>query len=64
MELEERIAARLNRALDQLVGAGAYAYADDDRGLAAGEPGSGSVRLRLTVDEVARIAAQEARDWF
>lgn len=62
--LEERIAARLNEALDRKVAAEMYAYDPDDRGLAAGKPGSGSVHLRLSVDDVARIAAAEARAWL
>lgn len=62
--LEERIAARLNEALDRQVAAEMYAYDPDDRGLAAGERGSGSVHLRLSVEDVARIAAQAAKSWF
>jgi hypothetical protein len=62
-ELEGRIAGRLHEVLDQLEAAEAYAMPDDDRGLAGPAPGSGGVHLRLTVAEVARIAAAEARAW-
>ena len=62
--LEHRIAARLHAALDMKIAAEMYAFAEDDRGLAAPERGSGCVHLRLTVDDVARIAAQEAMAWF
>lgn len=63
-ELAKRIEARLNEALDRQVAAELYIYDPDDRGLAAGEPGSGCVYLRLTLADVARIAAAEAHAWF
>lgn len=62
--LQRRIAARLNEALDRMVASDTYGYDPDDRGLAAPAPGSGCVHLRLSVEDVARIAAGEAYRWF
>jgi hypothetical protein len=62
--LESRIAARLNEVLDRMVAGDTYGFDPDDRGLAAPAPGSGCVHLRLSVRDVARLAAQEARAWF
>lgn len=71
--LEGRIAARLNEALDRQ--AAADFEAPGERGLAdyqspANCPvctprcDAGEFVLRLSVEDVARIAAQEARAWF
>jgi hypothetical protein len=62
--LEQRIARRLTGALEQMVASETYAYTDDDRGLAARPPQSGGPFIYLSIDDVARIAAQEARAWF
>jgi hypothetical protein len=62
--LEQRIERRLNDALDRQVAADLYAYDPDDRGLAVRTPGAGGPLLRLSMADVARIAAAEARDWF
>lgn len=57
--LEERIAARLHQALDQLEGAGMSAPTAE-RGLAIGGPDR--PEILLTVDDIARIAAHEAAE--
>jgi hypothetical protein len=58
-ELAQRIADRLNEALDQRVSADIHARSAE-RGLAAGGPEEPIIAL--TVDEVARIAARAARE--
>lgn len=60
-ELAERIAARLHEALDRQV-AGDF-YAEERRGLVNVEPGGLDMigAVRLSVEDVARIAADEAR---
>lgn len=63
-ELEQRIEAALNEALERQVAAEMYACDPDDRGLATPEPDGGALALRLSVADVARIAAAEARAWF
>jgi len=63
--LEERIAARLNEALDRQAAGNVYPVGE--RGLVAqdliGDLEPGGVIL-LSVEDVARIAAQEARAWL
>lgn len=62
--LEHRIAVRLHRALEHQVAGGFYGGAE--RGLVAPdleELGAHDV-IRLSVEDVARIAAAEARAWF
>lgn len=64
--LEGRIKARLNEALDANIAAEVFCH--------AAQRGLGSIEgdrvhspidvIRLSVDDVARIAAQEARAWF
>lgn len=63
-DLQERIAARLNEALERQV-AGNF-YGGSERGLAAPdlEDLGGHEIIRLSVEDVARIAAQEAMAWF
>lgn len=58
--LEQRIAARLHQALDHHAGANIIAPTAE-RGLAAGGPDA--PEIALTVQDVARIAAQEAEDF-
>jgi hypothetical protein len=64
--LAERIAARLNEAMDRQIAANFYPASD--RGLAdVDDPaaaGDGIMPVRLSVEDVARIAADEARAWF
>jgi len=59
--LEQRIATRLNEALDRQVAAEVNAW--EVRGLATREPAEDPV-MRLSVEDVARIAAQTAYAWF
>jgi hypothetical protein len=63
--LEGRMAARLNAALDRQV-AGEFYRFENERGLVdlAAEPHASTGAVRLSVEDVARICAQEARDWF
>lgn len=62
-ELAERIAARLNEALDR--SANAEFLAGGDRGLALGPANGGQeADIVLSVEDVARIAADEARAWL
>lgn len=58
--LEERIAARLDEALDRMVAAGTY-LAEGQRGLADFDDGDDVTFPRLSIADVARIAADEAR---
>jgi hypothetical protein len=62
--LQDRIAARLNEVLERQVAGGFYG--GSERGLVAPDLedlGTHDV-IRLSVEDVARIAAQEARSWF
>lgn len=63
--LEARIEARLNEAFDRQVTGGFYPVAE--RGLVAmDDPDdvSSYPPIRLSIADVARIAAQEARAWL
>lgn len=63
--LEQRIARRLNEALDHQIAGGFYQTAT--RGLVDSEefPGWDNIGpVRLSIEDVSRIAAQEARAWF
>lgn len=60
--LEGRITARLQAAVDHQVRAGTYP-GNEDQGLAVREPG-GDLVVMMTIDDVARIAASAAREWF
>lgn len=60
-DLQARIAARLTEALRQQEAAGFESGADAGLALADHESGRTGV-IRLSVDDVARIAAQVARD--
>lgn len=60
--LEQRIATRLHEALDQQGKAGILAVSDRGLGVFDDTGADGSCVLR--VDDVARIAAAEARAWF
>lgn len=62
--LEQRIEGRLREALERMVATERYAWADDDRGLCARPPGSGGPFIYLSIGDVSRIAAAEARAWF
>jgi hypothetical protein len=61
--LEHRIETALGEALDRMVATEAYAFDPDDRGLVTRESGE-SLALRLSMRDVARIAAAAARGWF
>jgi len=54
--------ARLQAALDHQVRARAHP-GDEDQGLAVREQG-GELVVMLTMDDIARIAAAAAREWF
>lgn len=58
-DLQERIAARLNEVLDRQVAAEFSTF--KVRGLATREPAEEPV-MRLSIEDVARIAAQVARE--
>jgi hypothetical protein len=62
--LEQRIERRLREALERMVATERYAWTEDDRGLCARPPGSGGPFIYLSIEDVSRIAAQEARAWF
>jgi hypothetical protein len=58
--LEKRIEGRLREALDRMVATERYAWTEDDRGLCARTPDCGAPSIYLSIEDVARIAAQEA----
>lgn len=58
-DLQARIAARLNEALDQQIAGGFYSTAE--RGLAFGGDIVDAAAIMLSIEDVARIAAAEAR---
>jgi hypothetical protein len=60
--LEERIAARLNEALRQTVAADFVDYGNE--GLASKASMESEPVMRLSIGDVARVAAAEARAWF
>ena len=62
--LEARIAARLDKALDAAIRAG-FEVLDAERGLAVVDHDVSELGvIRLSVADVARIAAQAAREWW
>ncbi|SNY29145.1 hypothetical protein [Paractinoplanes atraurantiacus] len=60
--LEERMKARLHDELDREAGAGRGVVTD--RGLGLFDETGADGTCILTVDDVVRICAQEARRWF
>jgi hypothetical protein len=62
--LEQRIESRLREALERMVATERHAWTEDDRGLCARPAGSGGPFIYLSIEDVSRIAAQEARAWF